>query len=324
LKTIAIIGDIMIDETWYSDCNRLSPEAPVPVASLRQKTKVLGGAANVAANLRALVPEMQIYLGGWLGHDYQHLLSEKNIHLWPGGWLPENLTNIKLRIIDNHKGYHLVRVDNEEYIDCKGRFLPCDEIISWINEIRPDSIILSDYLKGTITYDLAKTIINLHRDRVKIFVDTRRQDISMFKNAHWITPNKHEFAKILDFVHIRQPLWKQIPEMIYGQNNLQGILLTRGSEGMDLYTSKEKDGKFQRIQLHEDPTNINVVDVTGAGDTALAAFAAIRTLGCKDYDYTLKLVNELAGDVCTHRGTTVPAKTLKEHGFNGYTEKKEE
>ncbi len=307
----------MIDETWYSDCFRLSPEAPVPVASLKQKVEVLGGAANVASNLRALVPEMEIYLGGWLGHKYQSLLSAEDISLWPGGWLPGDLTNIKLRIVDRNKGYHIVRVDNEEFVGCKGRFLPSEEIVNWIEEIEPDSIILSDYLKGTITRDLAKTLID-SKGNTEIFVDTRRQDLSMFKDADWITPNKHEFTKILEFIHIREPGWKQVPEMVCGYAGLQGLLLTRGSEGMDLCIAKE--GKY----LHQDSINTNIIDVTGAGDTALAAFAAIRTLGCKDYETTLRLTNKLAGEVCMSRGTTVPKQTLKEHGFHGHNEEEKE
>jgi rfaE bifunctional protein kinase chain/domain len=316
----------MIDETWYSNCNRLSPEAPVPVASLRQKIETLGGAANVAYNLRALVPDMKIYLGGWLGHTHQHLLSKEDIHLWPGGWLPENLTNVKLRIVDQSKGYHIVRVDNEEFINCEGRFLPCDEICKWIDEIQPDSIIFSDYLKGAITRDLAETLID-SKDQTEIFVDTRRSDISMFNNADWLTPNKHEYRKILDYIHIRQPLWRQTPEMVCGYAKLGGILLTRGCEGMDLFTLKETDlGKVKKVHLHEDSRNTDIIDVTGAGDTALATFAAIRTLGCKNHEIALRLANEIAGEVCMFRGTTAPATTLKEHGFeyNGHTEKKEE
>lgn len=312
-KTIIVIGDIMVDETWYSDCNRLSPEAPVPVASLKHKTKVLGGAANVAHNLRALAPDIKIYLCGWLSHNYQYLLSEKDIHLWPGGWLPENLTNIKLRVVDINKRYHLLRIDNEEFIDCKSRFLPCDETISWINEIQPDSIVLSDYLKGTITRDLAQAVIDSNMGKAEIFVDTRNPDISMFKGADWLTPNKHEFRKILDFIHIRQPLWKQIPEMICGQTNLRGILLTRGSEGMDLHTSKEENGRFQRIQLHEDSINTNIIDVTGAGDVCIATFALLKLLYSNlTYEQILKITNLAAGYACMQSGTTTAGKTLKE------------
>ena len=304
----------MIDEVWYSDCDRLSPEAPVPVASLKEKTESLGGAANVARNLRALDPDLEIYLGGWLGSNYQHLLGRENINLWTAGWLPENLTNIKLRIIDRSKGYHLVRVDNEEFIGCKERFLPCDEILNWINEIQPDSIVFSDYLKGTITYDLARAVIDSKKDK-KIFVDTRRQDIQMFKGADWITPNRHEFQKILDFIYVRQPAWKPTPEMVCGYAELNGILLTRGSQGMDIFTDN--------INFHVDSLNKNVVDVTGAGDTALATFAAVKTLGCEDHKVALELANKLAGEVCMYQGTSIPKKTLKEYGFYGHTEKKE-
>ena len=314
----------MIDETHYCDCNRLSPEAPVPVAELKYKTSVLGGAANVAHNLKALAPDIRVYLCGWLGQDHQHLLNDEDIHLWPGGWLPNNLTNIKLRIVDRHKGYHLVRIDNENFIDCNSRFLPNNEIISWMNKIQPDSIILSDYLKGAITKDLARAIITKNMGKAEVFVDTRNPDISMFEGADWLTPNKHEFNKILEFTRVRQPLWKQIPEMVRKQNNLRGILLTRGSEGMDLHTTEEIDGRQKRIQLHEDSINTNIIDVTGAGDTALATFVTLRTLGCKKHDFALKLTNQLAGEVCTHPGTTVPTKTLKEYGFNGYKEKEEE
>jgi bifunctional ADP-heptose synthase (sugar kinase/adenylyltransferase) len=148
----------------------------------------------------------------------------------------------------------------------------------------------------------------------------------MFHGANWLTPNKHEFRKILDFIHIRQPMWEQVPEMVCEYAELDGILLTRGSEGMDLFATKiTPHGKTRRVRLHEDSVNTDIIDVTGAGDTALATFAAVKTLGCKDHEIALKLANEIAGEVCMSRGTTVPAKTLKERGFDyGHTEKKEE
>lgn len=319
MKKIVIVGDVMIDETWYCGCRRLSPEAPIPVASLLSKTEVLGGAANVAKNLKALAPDdLDVYLCGWLGQKFQELLNKEEIHLWTGGWLPGRLTNIKLRIVDMSTGYHLVRVDNEEYIDSVGRFLPRDDIYEWIMEIEPDSIILSDYVKGSITPELAEYIIgNTHKD-TEIFVDTRRPDVRAFRGADWITPNRHELQKILDFINIREPIYKQVPETVCRWAKIGGMLLTRGSEGMNLHV----DGV---TALHQDPTNKDIIDVTGAGDTALAAFAAVRTLGCKDHEIALKLANELAGEVCMSRGTTVPAKTLRERGLDyGHNEEKEE
>jgi sugar/nucleoside kinase (ribokinase family) len=83
------------------------------------------------------------------------------------------------------------------------------------------------------------------------------------------------------------------------------------------------DVHTEQAHFHEDSVNKDIIDVTGAGDTALATFAAVRTLGCKDYETALRLANELAGEVCMSRGTTVPARTLKDCGFDyGHTEAK--
>jgi D-beta-D-heptose 7-phosphate kinase/D-beta-D-heptose 1-phosphate adenosyltransferase len=197
-----------------------------------------------------------------------------------------------------------LRVDNEEFIGCKGRFLPCEEIKSWIDEIQPDSIILSDYLKGAITQDLARTVID-SKNKKKIFVDTRRPNIQMFKGANWITPNKHEFQKILDNIYVQQPAWKPTPKMVCGYAELEGILLTRGSEGMDLH--------IKDMHFHEDSTNNHIVDVTGAGDLALATFTLIQLLYPKMLlKQMLRITNLSAGLGCMQMGTAVSDKTLKE------------
>jgi len=308
----------MIDETWLAECNRLSPEAPVPVALLKSKYSCLGGAANVARNIRALDPDIDIHLAGYIGCNFQYLLDNDRIKLWPAGLVEAEQTNIKLRIVDTNKGYHLIRVDNEEFVECKDRPLPIEGILSWLRDINPDSVIISDYCKGAIWHELAARVITNIQGK-QIFVDTRRDDLEMFYNANWITPNKHEFARIQKYMRSQQigsfATDPQVMSKFYG---FKGMLLTRGSEGMDLYVNSNS--------YHRDSVNHDIIDVTGAGDTALAAFTLLKTADLLDNEYILEVTNTIAGEVCMERGTVVPKKTLDKYiseypTKNGHTKK---
>jgi D-beta-D-heptose 7-phosphate kinase/D-beta-D-heptose 1-phosphate adenosyltransferase len=313
-KTIAILGDIMVDETWKCECNRLSPEAPVPVASIVEKTYTLGGAGNLASNIRALLPNVDIHICGFIGTDHAHLLASRNIQLWQNGLLPGDTTNTKLRVVDKDKDYHLLRVDNEDILKYRSHLVSAPSFSSWLAAIKPDLLVISDYTKGVVVPSLVSTAISMGNGKTEIFVDTRRDDITIFRGVQWITPNKHEWQEILKFVE-RTEVCKPTIEAICMYAGLTGIMLTRGSNGMDLFVAPD-------TLLHEDSIVDSVVDVTGAGDTALAAFVAARALGIAEYDTVLKLANRIAGSQCMRSGTTVPTRTFKEYLQDGHTEEK--
>jgi D-beta-D-heptose 7-phosphate kinase/D-beta-D-heptose 1-phosphate adenosyltransferase len=279
-----VIGDIMVDKTIYGEVNKISPEAPVPVIDCKYETNILGGAANVARNLVALGHE--VIMGGYVG-DLSMSLFAREQYIDTKYTIYQPKDNIKLRYVDIKTGYHLIRVDDEDETESYGPL----EDGPWkhLDFYRIDGILLSDYNKGALGNN-AESIMKEARVRnIPVFVDTRRDDISAFKGANWMMPNANERNAMLKFHNCKEEL-----DLII-QFNLTGMVVTLSEEGMYLVT---RDGKSETIPA----TQKNIVDVTGAGDTALATFA-VETAGCKPPMEAMKKANENAGIVCTKRGT---------------------
>jgi D-beta-D-heptose 7-phosphate kinase/D-beta-D-heptose 1-phosphate adenosyltransferase len=197
--------------------------------------------------------------------------------------------NIKLRYVDIKTGYHLIRVDDEDETESYGPL----EDGPWLNHVfdfyHIDGILLSDYNKGALGNNVDLIMKEARVRNIPVFVDTRRDDISAFKGANWMMPNANERNAMLKFHNCKEEL-----DLII-QFNLTGMVVTLSEEGMYLVT---RDGKSETIPA----TQKNIVDVTGAGDTALATFA-VETASCKPPIEAMKKANENAGIVCTKRGT---------------------
>jgi rfaE bifunctional protein kinase chain/domain len=305
---ICVIGDIMIDEFLNSTVSRLSPEAPVPVANTCNKYSVPGGAGNVANNLFKLSDNgklANIYLAGWVGHQYYNSFCKQGIKMWSGGSIRNDDTNIKLRVIDKKTGYHLIRIDNENMINKPHETLPFNEITSWLMEIEPDAVLISDYAKGAINEDLASIIIDLgiaYEKPYPTFVDSRKENFSCFRYAEYITPNDIEFTKICKFHEVN------LPYNLIAYLKIHGILLTRGHKGMTLYENKKSE-------IIIPSTHEEIIDVTGAGDTAISAFLLSKLFN-KSSELCLKIANTAAGHVCMYRGTQVPKWTIQNYFDN--------
>ena len=302
MKRIVVLGDIMVDSTWHCNVNRLSPEAPVPVASVISKTETLGGAANVAYNIAKIGnSEVQVFLGGWLGVEYKHLIENTGIVLWHSGYTTGKRTNIKLRIVDKTSNYHMIRVDNEEINRCQDFPLPAATKCNWLPGIQPEIVMCSDYITGASTKELAQMWIKQKEYfNSQVIVDTRIPSYPhMYEGADYITPNKKEIMKFLGRTKIET---KDLVGFIKLMG-LQGLLLTLSENGMMLLTEEEV---FEQKAL-----NTSIIDVTGAGDTALATFAIATAF---DIPLSKRLIyaNYLASEVCMSPGTTVPKITWRD------------
>lgn len=292
----------MIDETWYSHCHRLSPEAPVPIAELDFKHMVIGGAGNVAANLKAITQDVDIIMCGAPGPNAIRLFDELGIQIWEGSkQLPARAENIKVRIVDIQTGYHIVRVDNESYHRSCIHDLSIPALLSFLEHLQPDAIILSDYLKGIVTEDLATYVIGYSTEaNIPLLVDSRAPKQNHFYGASIITPNLREYNAICASTKCS------------GQQDIVnllglrlGLLLTKSKDGLEFY---QKNG-----QVFSSPAvGNNVIDVTGAGDTVLAAVTGALLLGCQNWDRILSIANQLAYEVCMQRGTATPKHKLSE------------
>lgn len=263
-KKIAIIGDLMIDEYIIGKIERISPEAPVPILEVEEEKYVLGGASNVANNIKSLGGDP--ILIGVIGEDKGgekviNLLEEKKIKNY---LIIDNLrpTTTKTRLIS--LGQQIVRMDREKKSPISQEIE--EKIIDYLTEIidNIELIILSDYAKGVLTPSLTQRIISLSLSKnKKLVADPKGRDYSKYKGVSFITPNEKE-AKIasnmeedFDLIICAQ----RLNEIIKGE----GIIITRGENGMFFYS--------QDYYYFIPALKVEVRDVTGAGDTVISAFA---------------------------------------------------
>ena len=270
-KKITVIGDVMID--WYlrGESSRISPEAPVPVINFKESQFQLGGAANVANNLKHL--EIEPFLIGAIGKDYfgtlikDHLKAE-NIKF---NLLTEKSfqTICKQRLVSSNQ--QLARIDYEHYFQAsklRNLFGTFTKNIS-----KADLIIISDYGKGTI-FNARKLIQSARKLKKKVLIDPKGNDFSKYKGANLITPNKKEFEDTMGKVQSRKDLQNKAKKMLE-HLKLESLIVTLGSEGMYVLTKTGNKIEGDFINAHPQ----EVYDVSGAGDTTIAALGAALSEG---------------------------------------------
>ena len=260
---IAVIGDFMIDHYLWGKSSRISPEAPVPVVEIEKEEDRLGGAGNVVNNLIAL--NANVYPIGVLGkNSYRVLNILKKLNLDTSAMFIDDSRKsiIKSRIIAANS--QVIRYDKESKEPISKEFEDkiYSALFSQIDKIK--IVILSDYAKGVLTPALTQKIINLCNSKnIKLIIDPK-SDFKKYKGAYLITPNRAELKaatgiEICDAESLKKAAWK-----LKKQLNLQNLIVTLSEDGMALFS---KD--YTKI-----PTIAQeVFDVTGAGDTVVAALA---------------------------------------------------
>ena len=265
-RKITVIGDVMIDWYLHGESSRISPEAPVPVVNFKESKFQLGGAANVANNLKHL--EIEPFLIGAVGKDHfgsllkEHLkvekikfnlLSEKSFQ-----------TICKQRLMSSNQ--QLARIDYEQYFHAS----KLSNILNTFtkNIAKTDLIIVSDYGKGTVS-NARKLIQSARKLKKKILIDPKGKDFTKYKGANLITPNKSEFENIMGKVGSKKDLENKAKKMLE-HLDLESLIVTLGSEGMYVLTKSNKKiiGNFINAYPQE------VFDVSGAGDTTISALGA--------------------------------------------------
>jgi len=280
---IFVMGDVMLDRYLFGSTDRLSPEAPVPIVSVSRTEERPGGAANVAVNLSRLGVRTCIF--GVVGDDedaniLENILIKENIECILKRVDCLN-TTIKTRV-QSH-GQQIIRFDKDSFI--KKENLPDQNFESIFSET--DAIIISDYAKG-VTSDI-DSVIKICRDKnIFILVDPKGMDYEKYRGADILTPNQTEFESIVGKCDSDKILIKKALGMIKNLA-LGAILITRSHKGMLLVTSKGKSSFL-------DANARDVFDVTGAGDTVIAVFAAAVAAGADLLD-AAELANYAAGIV---------------------------
>lgn len=314
-QTVLVLGDVFIDEFLSGDCSRLSPEAPVPVLRIdAEKTRrVLGGAANTAANIASLGGKTVLL--GIVGDDF---------HGKQFGDLVENLgidfvpikdgrpTMRKTRLVG--QGQQLLRLDYEETPNISEA--TANEILIAFRKYLPTvgMIILSDYAKGFFNQALCQTIIReAHALGKEVVTDPRPQHASYYLNCDYITPNWRESQGLLGQIECdpTDALILANGRALREKLNTH-VLLTLGARGMSFF-HRDTGAHFSL------PTQaLEVFDVSGAGDTVVATLALARAAGF-ELEAAVRLANRAAGIVVGKFGTATvsPEELLSENDSDG-------
>lgn len=287
---LLIVGDAMVDQYWFGDVDRISPEAPIPIVRVMREEHRLGGAANVALNARMLGTQASLLTA--VGTDnasqiLKKLLVDKDIApLFLTD--PAMMTTVKLRVVG--RSQQLLRIDFENR--------PNDPLLASMKQafsrILPDikAVIFSDYGKGTLA-DVSSMINEARAAGKVVLVDPKGCEYAPYTGATVVTPNRAEFAQAAgqwrdetDFVARGHALRERL--------DLEALLVTRSEEGMSLF---DKEGHFRvEAQVRE------VFDVTGAGDTVIATLAAMLAIGMPMREAVVT-ANRAAGLVVRKFGT---------------------
>lgn len=267
----------MLDEYLMGSVDRISPEAPIPILDVKEISRRPGGAANTAFNIQSLGGEAIV--AGVVGRDengdvLKTLLAEKGIDV--GGVFAdsERKTTLKTRAVA--KNQHIVRIDLE---DKKPISQGIEEklfefIKNQISGIK--AIIISDYAKGVVTDNLSRKIIELARTHnIFSLVDGKGPDFSKYRGCSVIGPNKKELAIGLNLPLERlesEGRFLEAGKMLLAHVASDNVLVKCGGQGMTLF---ERNGHY----FSHPAMNKNPVDVSGAGDTAIAVFALSLSAG---------------------------------------------
>lgn len=297
---ILVIGDVMLDRYWHGGTTRISPEAPVPVVKVGQVEDRPGGAANVALNIAALGAGASLI--GVVGDDEAGMVLQSRLKAagirtdFQISTLRPTIT--KLRVVSRHQ--QLLRMDFEEQFQADD----CDQFLQKARVLMPymDAMVLSDYAKGSL--QIAPELIALAKQfSVPVLVDPKGKDFSRYRGATLLTPNFVEFESVVGRCRTEQDIVERGAALVRDLD-LQGILVTRGEQGMTLLRAGQPE-------LHLPARAREVFDVTGAGDTVISVLAASIASG-QSIPEAMALANLAAGIVVAKQGTaTVNSPELR-------------
>lgn len=294
--TILVFGDLMVDKYIHGDVHRISPEAPVPVLSVRGERNVAGGAANVALNTAGL--HAKTIVAGVIGEDpageeLLTLLRRSGVSSEGVVLDSSRPTTRKTRVVCGT--HQIVRLDEEVTSDISEA--SSSELLSRIEKLleQVDAVILSDYAKGVLAKDLPQVIIQACNSRkLPVLVDPKRHDYSAYQGATCITPNLREFQHALEFMGLKsEPLQSSAPAL-RRELKCGTLLVTQGADGMTLVTNT--------ALIHLPAMAEEVFDVSGAGDTVIATVGAALAAGLP-IQSAIELANAAASIVVRHSGT---------------------
>ena len=282
-KRVVVIGDVILDTYIWGDVKRISPEAPVPVFETTTEKIGCGGAANVAQNVASLGGNATLV--GVIGEDREgerlvRMLTDMDLVTTGVYTDPQRPTSTKTRVIaraatsfadrEPDSGHHLLRIDRESKQDISPQIREylLDTVVSQLPT--SDAIIFADYDKGVVTAQLIKGVIKHAKSYgIPIIVDPKRNNFWHYEGVTAVTPNHKEASAAVHEEAMDVSDLVAVGKKILNRLSLKALLITRDANGMSLF-QRNADGT---VEIEHLPPNSNLVtDVTGAGDTVVAAF----------------------------------------------------
>ena len=289
---ILVVGDVLLDSYLWGSCQRISPEAPVPVVGLQRRTHALGGAGNVVSNLRALGAEVELV--SVVGQDLTaervfELLEQQGVQT--GGVLRQagRATPEKTRIMAETQ--QVLRFDAETTAEVPAELEQQQLDLVQRQLAGAAAVVLSDYGKGALTERVCREVIDAARALGKpVLCDPKGSDYARYRRATAITPNRAEASLATRVNIVDQQSLEQAGQALLGACELDWLLITLGSEGMALFEPGAASPRRIQAGARE------VFDVSGAGDTVIAALAYGLGSGAATLE-ACQLANTAAGIV---------------------------
>lgn len=311
-KTVLVIGDVMVDSYVYGKVKRISPEAPVPVLNVTCREKRLGGAANVAANIKSLgaTPILCSVIGDDPDGEAFHEILDREA--MPRKGIIKSSTRItttKHRILSSSQ--HLLRVDSEDTHPLSE--LDRKSLIGHVKNLmkEADLIIFEDYDKGTLSREFIGEIIDeANKVGLPTAVDPKKHNFLHYKGATLFKPNFKELKEGLgvEIEHVSLENLSSATELLHKEISAENYLITLSEHGI-FYRHQESTGIY--------PAHLrSIADVSGAGDTVISIAGLAMTLGFP-IDFVAELSNLGGGIVCEFPGVIpIDPETLKEEARN--------
>jgi D-beta-D-heptose 7-phosphate kinase/D-beta-D-heptose 1-phosphate adenosyltransferase len=291
-RRVLVVGDVMVDEWIWGSVSRISPEAPVPVVAVSDHSFTLGGAGNVANNLRAL--GAQVTFAGAVGADaFAHfvtdLLSDEGILSDGLVTIADRPTTRKTRVVAHNQ--QVVRADWEATspLDAADR-LKLAKIVAR-EAASADAVVLSDYAKGLFSRELVEAALACPI----VVADPKPQNLELFAGVTCVAPNAQEAEQATGIAIRSDASLERAGEALLRELSCRYVVITRGEHGMSLVG---RDGE----KLHIPSVARTVYDVSGAGDTVTAVLSLGLAAGAP-IELALQLANFAAGAVVEKLGT---------------------
>lgn len=289
-RRVLVVGDVMLDRYWHGSVDRISPEAPVPVVRVSREEERLGGAANVALNVKTLGSRVTLLtvVGTDSAAASLKLLLERQGIETRLGQDARLRTIVKLRVIG--RAQQLLRIDFENEPDHEVLQQMLDDFMRELP--LHDAVLFSDYGKGGLTH-ITQMIEAARQAGKPVLVDPKGSDYARYAGATVITPNRSELMQVVGAWGSEEHLAEKA-QALRASLGIETLLLTRSEDGMTIFDA--------RGSAHEAAQTREVFDVTGAGDTVIATMAVLLAAGVEARD-AMTHANRAGGIVVGKFGT---------------------